>query len=201
MSGLGFISLLLVIAGTGFGSWHGALWWRNRTREPDSIDPRDQEIRELRAALSVTRKAVTELKAQQDQQTQTLAQAVAEATKAESALSNSQQKYNMTKDVLNKEIKARTDVQDELNVSRREIASLTARLHELEMQNALNESPILLPAETTQSPSTAVLETEISRWKRNCSLLVKSEKSLRAEVTRLSEMLTGNHLNNKSGAQ
>ena len=57
---IAIFSLVLVAACV--GSWHGALRWHNRPRDANTEDPRDQEIRELTAALNIARKDVDRLK-------------------------------------------------------------------------------------------------------------------------------------------
>ena len=95
------IFLAVLVAGC-IGSWQGALRWHNRTRDAQQEDPRDQEIRELSAALSIARKEVDKLGNTAGTQDSEIDELQSKLQKKSDALTDIQQKYNTTKENLNK---------------------------------------------------------------------------------------------------
>jgi len=183
------ITLLIIaaIGGAGFGGWHAALWWHNRTRDPHSEDPRDQEIRELRAALSIAQKLAADTGKEKDAIARELIGVGESLKRAETAANNSLQKYAVTKEALNKELAEREELQEDIKHYRAEMDELETRNHELEMRLNLSEGPDLILAEEEQKfeqarKQTAILQAEVEKWKQHCAVLGKNAKVLREKI-------------------
>lgn len=186
------ISLLIIaaIGGAGFGGWHGALWWHNRTRDPRSEDPRDQEIRELRAALSIAQKLAADTGKEKDAVARELIGVRETLKRAEVAANNSLQKYAMTKEALNKELAEREELQEDIKHYRAEMDELETRNHELEMRLNLSEGPDLILTEEEQRfeqsrKQLAEMQTEVTKWKQHCAVLAKNARVLREKIDAL----------------
>ncbi|TDJ43058.1 MAG: hypothetical protein E2O50_05455, partial [Gammaproteobacteria bacterium] len=214
MSTISLSIFLAILSGGCFASWKGALLWNSRTRDARKEDPRDQEIRELSAALSVSRKQVETLDA--DSKTKDIATAELAATlrKSNDALSNSQQKYNAMKESLNKEIESTEDVDVELAQLRRDLHTANTRLAELdvevkiaspgsglvagmddvveddekEMFTIRHEHRELKQIVEVLQQSLDEQKTESERWKKHCAVMTRTNKVLRSQVDELPQI-------------
>jgi hypothetical protein len=97
---MSIVSLLVfatVLVGGCLGSWQAALHWHNRTRAAEKEDPRDQEIRELTAAMNIARKQAEKLGDTSGSQDSAIVELQEKLQKTGDALTNKQKKYNATK--------------------------------------------------------------------------------------------------------
>lgn len=194
MSVLGLLGYLLLLGAACFGSWKSALYWNRRTRDARDEDPRDQEIRELGAALSIARK---ELASVAEDKNATSSEATELAGKLEhtsSSLADIQQKFNATKEHLNREIETKQEIDQELAVVRRELEQARARVTELEIQSRVDHagSGMVAGMDMLADDDAEVdelkkqrdeLSAELERWKQHCAVLTKTNKELRAGNT------------------
>ncbi|MBT8423169.1 MAG: hypothetical protein HKN56_00400 [Gammaproteobacteria bacterium] len=192
MSLLAILGLVLALGAACFGSWKAALYWDVRTRDAQDEDPRDQEIRELGAALSIARKELAQLKDNQDADSTLKIELTNKLENASSSLSDIKQKFNATKEHLNKEIEQRQELRQELTVVRRELDAATTRVTELEVQARVEHSGSGMiagfdmvddePGDSKLQQEIDALTTEIERWKQHCAVLTKTNKGLRAQI-------------------
>jgi predicted flap endonuclease-1-like 5' DNA nuclease len=209
------IVVFVVIFVTGcFGSWRAALGWSNRTRDANKEDPRDQEIRELNATLSVARKDVDTLKKSSGSQGFSITELQEKLQKTGDALADTKQKYNATKENLDKEIEDRGELEDELRQLRGDVGRANVKIHEFEVQVGMNNSQgsgfvaglddmvedddkeaftirqeHRLMKEHVQKLETQIeeLTAESERWKKHCAVMTNSNKSLKARVEEMTE--------------
>lgn len=184
---VGFL-VLLGFSGACFGSWKGALYWDRRTRPPEDLDPRDQEIRELRAALNVTRNANGDYRRKHKEMTHGVKLSQENLQKTQNALANCQQKYTVTKDVLSKEQREKEELADDLSLTRHDMNDHKNRIHELEMELQLAGGPEGLVSvsdqlgEQAQNEEIKKLKQEVDRWKQHCQVLGQNTKVLRSKL-------------------
>ncbi|MDP6436107.1 MAG: hypothetical protein QF790_06100 [Gammaproteobacteria bacterium] len=195
MSIVAFLIFLLVFTAGCIGSWKGALYWHNRNRGPKSEDPRDQEIRELNAALSIARKDAQKLEGSNDDHQKQLAELEDRLKKASDSLTDTQQKFNATKASYNKELEEKADLLEELAQLHRECETAKSRLTELEVQAKLSHgSNMIAGLDDVADDGDELLEAhqeiellrnEVERWKQHCTVMSKTNKSLRAKFAEL----------------
>jgi DNA repair exonuclease SbcCD ATPase subunit len=194
MSVLGLLGFTLVLGAACFGSWKGALYWNRRTRDARNEDPRDQEIRELGAALSIARKELASVAEDKNAHSSEAAELASKLEHTGSSLADIQQKFNATKDHLNREIEIKQDIDQELSLVRRELEQARARVTELEIQSKVDHSGSGMiagmdmlgddDAEVDELKNQLEgLTAELSRWKQHCAVLTKTNKELRARET------------------
>ena len=195
MSIVAFIIYLVVLTAGCAGSWKAALYWSNRTRGPQHEDPRDQEIRELAAALSVSRKAVDSAGVEKKQLEKQIWELSEKLRKTGAAFTNMQQKYNATKETLNEEIEGKSDFDVEISLLRREKDDALARIEELEVQaraamnggmvaglDMLDEDEHAL---ASAHQETNELRAEVEKWKQHCAVMGTTNKALRSQLNKL----------------
>jgi len=192
-------------------SWKGALLWNGRTRYAHKEYPRGQEIRELSAALSVSRKQVEALDSEnklKDKEVHALGEKL---TKAGYALTNSQQEDNAAKEALDKEIESKAEFDAELVRLRGELHTANTRLAELdvevkiaspgsglvagmddvveddekEMFTIRHEHRELKQIVGVLQQSLDEQKTESGRWKKHCAVMTRTNKTLRSQVDEL----------------
>lgn len=214
MSTISVSIFLAILTGGCFASWKGALLWNNRTRDARQEDPRDQEIRELSAALSVSRKQVETQSNEHKAKDQATAELQEKLAKAGYALTNIQQEYEATKIALNKEIESKEDIDIELGRLRRELNTASGRLAELdvevkiaspgsglvagmddvieddekEMFTIRHEHRELKQLVAVLQQSLDEQKTESERWKKHCAVMTKTNKTLRSQVDELPQL-------------
>lgn len=197
MSIVAFLIFLLVFSAGCVGSWKGALYWHNRNRGPKTEDPRDQEIRELNAALSIARKDAQKLQGSNDDHQKQVAALEDRLKKTSDSLSDTQQKFNATKGSYNKELEEKAELLEELAQLHRECETARTRLTELEVQAKLSHGSNLIAglddvgdfSEDGLSEARQEIEqlrSEVERWKQHCTVMSKTNKSLRAKLDELS---------------
>jgi len=193
MSFVAILGLLLLFGAACFGSWKAALYWDLRTREAQDEDPRDQEIRELGAALSIARKELARFEDDKDASSSQTMELTSKLEHTSSSLSDIKQKFNATKEHLNKEIEQRQDLDQELGVLRRELETAQTRVTELEVQAKVEDSGSGIIAgfdmlekeagsEAELRSEIDRLNSEIDRWKQHCAVLKTTNKGLRAQL-------------------
>ena len=190
MSVLNLLVFLVLTAAACFGSWKAALYWNVRTREARDEDPRDQEIRELGAALSIARKELADATDNLESRGSEAHELTTKLEFSSSSLADIKEKFNATKDHLNREIEQRQELTQELDQTRRELDTYRARVTELEVQAkvassgsgmiagfdvAPDEDDMELDALRTANDS---LEQEVQRWKQHCAKLTRALKQL-----------------------
>lgn len=195
MSLVAFIIYVVVLAAGCAGSWKGALYWHNRTRGPQHEDPRDQEIRELAAALSVSRKAVETHGLEKKQQEKQAWELTEKLKKTSDAFSNMQQKFNATKESLNKEIEGKSEFEEEMVQLRRDNEDANSRIDELEIQARAGQhggmvAELDMLDEGEHALATALqeidqLRIDVDKWKQHCTVMSSTNKTLRAQVAEL----------------
>lgn len=210
-----YLVFAILLAAGCFGSWQAALYWQNRTRNPRKEDPRDQEIRELSAALSIARKDADRLGKSSTTHDQEVTEIRIKLDKANDALADTRQKFNATKDTLNKEIEARSELDARLADMHRELNDIKSRNSELELRVKIDSPTSGLVAgldDTVEDDEKEIftirhehkvykeqaseLETSLKaqtadtdRWKQHCAVMTKTNKSLRASVDNLNQKL------------
>jgi predicted flap endonuclease-1-like 5' DNA nuclease len=197
MSFVTFIIYLVVLAAGCAGSWKGALYLNNRRRGPQHEDPRDQEIRELAAALSISRKSVDAHGLEKKQLEKDIWELKENLRKTGDAFSNMQQKFNATKETLSREIEGKSNFDEEVIQLRREKDDALTRIEELEVQaraaqnggmvaglDMLDEDEHALASAHQESND---LRAEVSKWKHHCSIMGETNKTLRAQVAELTK--------------
>jgi predicted flap endonuclease-1-like 5' DNA nuclease len=213
MSIVSILVFLVVLAAGCVGSWQAALHRHNRTRNPNKEDPRDQEIRQLSAALNIARKDIEKLGNTSGTQDSEITELQDKLQKSGDTLSDIQQKYNATKENLNNEIEGKEELQEELVQLRRDLEISNTRLTELEVQNRLDTPGSGLVAglddmldddekevftirqehkelkrrvkELTQTAGEQ--QTEAERWKQHCTVMSKTNKTLKRRLDGMGE--------------
>ncbi len=190
MSVLGFLGYTMLLGAACFASWKGALYRDVRTREARDEDPRDQEIRELGAALSIARKELASTSEDKDARSTQAAELTSKLEHTSSSLANIQQKFNATKEHLNREIEAKQELNEELAHLRRDLEQSQTRVTDLEIQSKVNESGSgiisgmdMLDDDDSELEALQAqiqqLQQEAERWKQHCVVLTKANKDLR----------------------
>lgn len=192
MSLLASATLMLLVGAACFGSWKAALYWNRRTRDAHEEDPRDQEIRELSAALSIARKELARLQDDKDSSSTQALELGNKLEHASSSLSDIKQKFNATKEHLNREIEQREELSQEISQLRRELDTANTRVTELEVQSRVEHSgsdmiagmDMLAEEDDSDELRKQVDQAtaEIERWKQHCAVLTKTNKGLRAQL-------------------
>jgi len=104
-----------------------------------------------------------------------------------SSLADIKEKFNATKDHLNREIEQRQELAEELNQTRRELETFRTRVSELEVQARVAASGSDMIAGFDIAPDDDMelealrtandsLEQEVSRWKSHCAKLTRALK-------------------------
>jgi predicted flap endonuclease-1-like 5' DNA nuclease len=214
MSIISLSIFLAILSGGCFASWKGALLWNSRTRDARKEDPRDQEIRELSAALSVSRKQVETLDSENKLKDKEVIALGEKLTKAGYALTNSKQEDNASKEALDKEIESKAEFDAELVRLRRELHVANTRLAELdvevkiaspgsglvagmddvveddekEMFTIRHEHKELKQIVGVFQQSLDEQKTESERWKKHCAVMTRTNKVLRSQVDELPQI-------------
>ena len=123
MSAAGILLYLALLAGACAASWKLALYWNLRTRAPREEDPRDQEIRELNAALSIARRQLAAADQEGQSNSSTSDELAHKLERLSSTLSDTKQKYIATKEHLNRLTVQNRKLNEENRVLRAELAS------------------------------------------------------------------------------
>jgi len=191
MSLLTSLTFVALVGATCFGSWKAALYWDLRTRDAHDEDPRDQEIRELGAALSIARKELAQVADAKDASSTQAIQLTGKLENASSSLSDIKQKFNATKEHLNKEIEQRQELNEELSVLRRELDQAKTRVTELEVQSQMENAgsdmiagmDMVAEDEDVDDLHDQIIQltAEVDRWKKHCAILTNTNKSLRSD--------------------
>lgn len=180
------------------GGWKGALWWHQRTRDARNEDPRDQEVRELGAALSIARKELAKTDTERQAAGAENSELQNKLQHLNAALSDTQQKYNATRETLNHEIEQREELVTDNGELRRELDRARTRVTELEIQikTEAHGSGMVAGLDVMEEDSEQLtraqeriteLEAEAARWKQHCVVMTKTNKALRADMARLQE--------------
>lgn len=191
-----FILIVASLSATAALSWKLALHWHARTRDARAEDPRDQEIREMGAALSIARKELARLTAEQQKLCSEATELRDKLDHSGEAMANAQEKYNATKQHLEKESAAHADLNELVAQLRRELEQAQARTTELEVQARLaaNEQTMLADEELISDNNSNTneldeaqariqqLQAELKRWKQHCRVLSTSNKELRNQA-------------------
>lgn len=214
MSTISLSIFLAVLTGGCVASWKGALLWNNRTRDANKEDPRDQEIRELAAALSVSRKQVETLGADNKAKDLSAIELEEKLKKAGYAVSNAEEKSSAARDALNKEIESKEDIDVELARLRKELGAANTRLSEIdvevkiaspgsglvagmddvveddekEMFTIRHEHRELKQMAQVLQQSLDEQKAESERWKKHCAVMTKTNKALRCQVDELPKL-------------
>ncbi|MCP4089212.1 MAG: hypothetical protein GY746_05425 [Gammaproteobacteria bacterium] len=199
---------LILLAGGCLASWQAALHWHKSNRKAYKEDPRDQEIRELSAALSIARKEVTKLGNTNGSQNSKINELQVKLQKTGDTLSDKQQKYNATKESLNKEIEEKNNHLEEIIQLRRELEMANGKLAELEVQAHMDtpgsgfvaglddmldddekEVFTIRQEHKAMKDHVQVLtqkaeeqQTETKRWKQHCGVMSKTNKALKGRL-------------------
>jgi hypothetical protein len=208
MSTISLSIFLGIFAGGCIASWKGALHWNNRTRNANKEDPRDQEIRELSAALSVSRKQAETLGEDNKVKDRAAVEFGEKLTKAGYAATNAEDKFITARDALNKEIESKEGFDTELIRLRKELDVATTRLSELDVQAKIaspgsglvagmddvieddEKEMFTIRHEHRELKQMAELlqkaldeqKVESERWKKHCAVMTKTNKTLRSQV-------------------
>ncbi len=203
----------VVLAISCVGSWQLALRWHNRTRDAQREDPRDQEIRELSAALNIARKEVEKLDNANVDLGSEITKLKEKLHKTDDSLNDTKEKYNATKENLTKEIEGREGLQEEVRQLQGDLERSNARLEELEVQLRMDSSGSgfvaglddmldddekessqirqehkLLKQQLEDLQSSAQdHEAESAKWKQHCTVMSKTNKTLRAKLDETAE--------------
>jgi uncharacterized phage infection (PIP) family protein YhgE len=196
MSFVNIIGVMALLALSCLGVWKGALYWNNRTRDALDEDPRDQEIREIEAALSIVRKQLASTNSEKEAHSAESIELGAKLSHTNASLTNIQQKFNATKDHLNKEIDQRNELADELTQTIRDLEKSRNLVQELELQIGapVDGSSMIDDHDLLSDGAEALLQArekaeqlagEVEKWKRHCAAMNKTNKTLRAQVDEL----------------
>jgi len=196
MSALTLSIIIALLVGASAASWKGSMVWNNRTRDARNEDPRDQEVRELSAALSIARKELSRTAAAHEGTMSQSSELHERLQRAETQLADTQQKYSATKENLNKEIEQREVLMEEQRLLQKELERAAARVTELEIQAkvASQSSELVAGLDIIDEDEGNVaqlreelqqLETEAARWKQHCVVITRTNKSLRAQLDEL----------------
>ena len=205
------IFLVMFIIGC-FGSWNAALRWHNKTRDARKEDPRDQEIRELGAALNIARKEADKLGTQSAAQGTEIDELKEKLQQSSDALADIQQKFNATRESLTHEIEGKEALDAELMQLRRDLEIAQTRVAEIEVQERIatpgsgfvagiddmiddDEKEVFTIRQEhreMKAQLTGVQQkleeqlTEAERWKQHCTVMSATNKALRKQVDELS---------------
>ncbi len=124
--------------------WGLAIRDRKKPRPTKGEDPRDQALRELRAALNIAQKNVDESKGKTDNRSLELQEARETLEQTEATLNNIQEKYAGSKDQLNQELEDKEKLIQELTQHRNDRDKFKAKIDELEMQLNVSNGPDLM---------------------------------------------------------
>jgi len=198
----------VVVAISCAGSWQLALRWHNRTRDAHKEDPRDQEIRELSAALNIARKELEKLGQASGTQDSEITELREKLQQSGDSLTDALGKYTTTKETLNKEIEEREALQEEIRQLQADLERSNTRLQELEVQTRIDsagsglvaglddmldddekeafqlseEHKLMKQLVADLQSSTEELEAEATKWKQHCTVMSKTNKSLRSAL-------------------
>jgi len=215
MSILYALIFLIALGGAGFGGWKAALYWDNRTRDARHEDPRDQEIRELSAALSIARKNLEKLDSRSGSSAHELAVLQDQVNKTAAALAESQGKIAAANAAVNREIETRETLDTRIAQMSRELDTAKSRVAELEVQVKIvspssglvaglddvleddekevftirHEHKVYKQQVADLEQSLATEKAESSRWKQHCNVLGKTSKTLRERIDSMVEQL------------
>ena len=205
------IFLVMFIVGC-FGSWNAALRWHNKTRDARKEDPRDQEIRELGAALNIARKEADRLGTQTAAQGTELDELKEKMQQSSDALADVQQKFNATRESLTHEIEGKEALDAELMQLRRDLEIAQTRVAEIEVQERIappgsgfvagiddmiedDEKEVFTIRQEHRQMKAQLASiqqkldeqlTEAERWKQHCTVMSTTNKALRKQVDELS---------------
>ena len=196
MSALTLSIFIALTAAAAAASWKASMLWNNRTRDARSEDPRDQEVRELSAALSIARKELSKKTAAHEGTMSQSSELHVRLQRAEASLTDTQQKYTATKETLNREIEQREKFLEEQRLLQKELERARARATELEIQVKVSSQSSELVAgldildEDDHEAERlrgriAELEAETARWKQHCMVMTRTNKTLRAQLDKL----------------
>jgi len=207
---------LLTLGGACFGSWKAALYWNNRTRDARSGDIRDQEIRELTAALNVARKKVEKLDNRSGSSAQELSLLQDEARKTTAELAECQQKIVVAEAAVTREIETREALDTRIAQMHRELDTAKSRVAELEVQVKIvspssglvaglddlfeddekevftirHEHKVFKQQVAELEQAMVVEKAESARWKQHCNVMGKTNKTLRQRTDELTQQLS-----------
>ena len=207
---------LLTLGGACFGSWKAALYWNNRTRDARSGDIRDQEIRELTAALNVARKNVAKLDNRSGSSAQELSLLQEEARKTAAELAECQQKIVVAEAAVTREIETREALDTRIAQMHRELDTAKSRVAELEVQVKIvspssglvaglddvfeddekevftirHEHKVFKLQVAELEQAMVVEKAESARWKQHCNVMGKTNKALRQRTDELTQQLS-----------
>jgi len=133
MSVSGYFVLTIILAASCFASWKAAIYWNLRTREARDEDPRDQEIRELGAALSIARKELHKTSNAEKASTTQAMELTGKLEHTSAALADTQQKFNATKENLQKDLDKKHVLEEEIAQLRRELEQARTQVDELKL--------------------------------------------------------------------
>lgn len=207
---------LLTLGGACFGSWKAALYWNNRTRDARSGDIRDQEIRELTAALNVARKNVEKLDNRSGSSAQELSLLQDQARKTAAELAECQQKIVVAEAAVTREIETREVLDARIAQMHRELDTAKSRVAELEVQVKIvspssglvaglddlfeddekevftirHEHKVFKLQVAELEQAMIVEKAESARWKQHCNVMGKTNKVLRQRTDELNQQLS-----------
>jgi len=216
MSFLYILIYLVTVGGACFGGWKAALYWNNRTRDARSEDMRDQEIRELSAALNVARKNVAKLDNRSGSSAQELALLQEQANKTAAELAECQQKIVVAEAAVNREIETREVLDTRIAQMHRELNAAKGRVAELEVQVKIvspssglvaglddifeddekevftirHEHKVFKLQVAELEQAMAAEKGESARWKQHCNVMSKTNKALRQRTDELTQQLS-----------
>lgn len=216
MSFLYILIYLLTVGGACFGGWKAALYWNNRTRDARTEDMRDQEIRELSAALNVARKNVAKLDNRSGSSAQELALLQEQANKTAAELADCQQKIVVAEAAVNREIETREVLDTRIAQMHRELDAAKSRVAELEVQVKIvspssglvaglddlfeddekevftirHEHKVFKLQVAELEQAMVVEKAESARWKQHCNVMSKTNKALRQRTDELTQQLS-----------
>ncbi len=206
---------LLTLGGACFGSWKAALHWTNRTRDARHEDPRDQEIRELSAALSIARKNLEKLDNRSGSSAHELAVLQDQVNVTAAALAETQEKIRAANEAVSREIETREALDARLAQMRRDLDAAKSRVAELEVQVKIvspssglvaglddvleddekevftirHEHKIFKQQVAELEEAMTAEKAESTRWKQHCNVLGTTNKALRQRANELGEQL------------
>ena len=185
--------------------------WHNKTRSANKEDPRDQEIRELTAALSIVRKEREKLNGNSSCLDTELNQLRKKLEKSEGSLADAQQNLATSEETLTSEIERKADLDAEMTQLRRDLDVASTHIAEMEVQVKMgtptsgllaglddlledDEKEVftirhehkVLKAEVEQLQSSIVeQQSEANRWKKHCSVMTTTNKAQRGRLDEL----------------
>ena len=163
------MSTLILVASLGsvtvglLVGWALALRHRKKVRPTKGEDPRDQALRELRAALNVAQKNAEVSKGKTDDNSLELKKTAETLEQTQATLTKIQEKYASTRDNLNKELEEKEELIQELTQHRNDRDKLKAKIDELEVQLNVSTGPDLMAAATEAKLAEAQADAEALR--------------------------------------